>query len=183
MSFSVHKFEETDLLLPKELRTALAKSYGRVFEGEGLQPAKEAVNLLIEQYSSRVIAVGDVTVQNLLRLEYHPKICIIDHKTKRGSFQIQTSLKDYQAVKLINPAAKIKREAWKVIREALERPSKTLIEVEGEEDLLSLVVCLLATEGDVLLYGLPNRGIIFLHITEELQQIIYQIVLKMTPVK
>ncbi|MFX1252325.1 MAG: GTP-dependent dephospho-CoA kinase family protein [Promethearchaeota archaeon] len=183
MSFSVHKFEKTDLLLPKELRAALAQSYGRVFEGEGLQPAKEVVNLLKEQQVSRVIAVGDVTVQNLLRLEYHPKICIIDYKTKRGSFQVQTSLKDYKTVKLINPAEKIKREAWKVIREALESPSRTLIEVEGEEDLLSLVVCLLGVEGDVLVYGLPNRGIIFLHITQELQQNIYRIVLKMIPVK
>lgn len=64
-----------------------------------------------------------------------------------------------------NPAASVTREAWDAIRLGLQHPEGPVrVVVEGEEDLLGIPCFLEAPEGAVVLYGMPNQGVVVVRV-------------------
>ncbi len=62
-----------------------------------------------------------------------------------------------------NPQGMITAQLWESIRESID--DGNIIVVEGEEDLAVIPCILEADWDDVVVYGQPDEGIVFINIT------------------
>jgi len=106
----------------------------------------------------KVIAIGDVVVENLLKVGIEPAMLIIDGKSRRED--LETTIQCDITVK--NPQSEITDELIDAIKKGYKR-----ILVEGEEDLAALPAILYADENSVIVYGQPLEGIMVIRPTEE----------------
>ncbi|MGQ0534796.1 MAG: GTP-dependent dephospho-CoA kinase family protein [Methanobacteriota archaeon] len=149
--------------LPEALRPELAKPWGPVLSAR--EAAAEAAR------HDFVIAVGDLTTQRFLAAGVDPRVAVVDYKTQRTESMegLKTLLKkssERQVLSARNPPARITGELWNAIARAVASPARTLIEVEGEEDLAVLPAILLAPLGAIVAYGQPNQGIVLVTVDE-----------------
>lgn len=151
--------------LDLETRKDLKTPKGTVYDVADCTPEKEVVSRIKKESPACVIAVGDVTSATLLEEEFVPDVSIVDGKTKRGPFDKSFSgEKDYYAY---NPAGMLYPEAWSVIDTAIHDDRKSVVFIEGEEDLMGFPATLLASQGSVMLYGQPDVGIVWVPVSEE----------------
>lgn len=143
-----------DLSLKPACRIRLKRPLGKLVSDEA------KIKGLLE--GREIMTVGDHCTRNLLEWEFFPRLSIVDYKIQRKEVEI-----DYRGfktvLKLKNPPAAICKESWETISEALKE-DKVLVEVDGEEDLLVLVVILLAPEGVLVCYGQPNEGLVLVEV-------------------
>ena len=97
--------------------------------------------------------------QALLELDIKPHVMIIDGKAMRKQIQL-LEVEARNRILLKNPAGMLMPLTWVATAEALRRKAPTLIMVDGEEDLLTLVAVLEAPENALVAYGLPNEGVV-----------------------
>ncbi len=152
------------LKLPESLREELAKEYGLLLTGSPEDNAARAIELFMRKRPPKVIVVGDFTLKSLINRGFVPDLAVYDRKTKRSGFN-NIDLPPSFMVK--NPPGTITDEAFSAIRAALGSGARTSICVEGEEDLLSIPAILLSPTGSVVLYGMPDRGMVLVEADEE----------------
>ncbi|NWF95496.1 MAG: DUF359 domain-containing protein [Candidatus Thorarchaeota archaeon] len=146
-------------------RAYLQAPKGRLYHTRDGPPEVQVASELVKTSPPRVIAVGDVTSATLAAQGAHVDLSIVDGATKRGAFSGRpTSECEYH---IYNPPAVIYPEAWSTIDTALDSREKSVILVDGEEDLLGFPVVLLAPEGSVMLYGQPDAGIVWVPVNRE----------------
>ncbi|MFQ5887391.1 MAG: GTP-dependent dephospho-CoA kinase family protein [Candidatus Hydrothermarchaeales archaeon] len=150
-----------DLILPEELRPLFKKPFGKLLKGKGLKPAEEVKSLI---KGGRVIVIGDETYKNIRKVGIEPSLGIVDFKVKRK--RIEGDIEG--GIRVKNPQGMITAELWDAIRESID--DKQIIVVEGEEDLAVIPCILEADWDDVVLYGQPDEGIVFINITEEVKE-------------
>jgi len=127
---------------------------------------------------SKIISVGDATTKKLLENEIYPRLIIIDGQIERKETSI-IELNNYQIVDAINPPGEITISACQKIREALKIDSiKTIIKINGEEDLLVLPVVFEVSTNSKVLYGQPKEGLVVVSVTEERKQFVKKLVEK-----
>ena len=148
--------------LKDDMRDLLAQPLEGVFSGdEIIAKVKDA---------DRLVSVGDECTLTLLRADIRPDIAIIDYKTQRSDSVDEDALKPSEGAVLRakNPMATITDELWNAIAQALEEIEyrKVVIEVDGEEDLASLAVIAQAPKGTIVIYGMPDRGIARIVVSE-----------------
>ncbi len=146
-------------------RSGLKAPKGDLFDVREGPPEERVVKRIDDEAPVKVIAVGDVTSATLISAGFTPDVCIVDGITKRGRYE--TSVRSQREYRIYNPAAVIYPEAWSTIATAIQDDRASVIIVEGEEDLLGFPAALLAPEGSVMLYGQPDRGIVWVPVTEE----------------
>ena len=146
---------EPPRLLQFEGRSGLKTPKGDVFDTKSGPPEKRIVQRIEEESPMIVIAVGDVTAATLLD----------DGITKRGAYERE--FKANGEYLIYNPAAVIYPEAWSTIDTAIHQDKPSLINVDGEEDLLGFPAVLLAPDDAVILYGQPDVGIVWVPVTPE----------------
>ncbi|NOZ76805.1 MAG: DUF359 domain-containing protein [Euryarchaeota archaeon] len=147
--------------VPDSLRSMFREPFGQLLEGEGLEPARKVKELL---KGEPVIAVGDVTLRNLLEVGVRPSLAIVDLKTKREA--LEACDLGERVVTARNPPGEISAELQERIHEAIAEEG-TVIQVDGEEDL-AVLPCILEADWDsVVLYGQPDRGMVFVRVDEE----------------
>ncbi len=159
------------LILPDELRVELQKVHGElVSEGE----VKKYVR------GNFVITVGDVVTYTLLKLGLDINVAVVDYKTKRSEV-IFEDIKKFGDIffKVKNPAGTITPELWKAVRDAIESKKRTRIDVEGEEDLAVLPAVLFAPQGAIVIYGMPNTGLVILKVKDEDKKSAMEIIKRM----
>ncbi|MFW9953001.1 MAG: DUF359 domain-containing protein [Candidatus Thorarchaeota archaeon] len=155
--------------LPDENRSQLKAPKGQVFDSAKGPPEKEVVLRLKKEKPACVIAVGDVTSSTLKAEGYEPDVCVVDGITKRGAFEGEFAAEiEY---KIYNPPAMIYPEAWSVMDTAIHDGKKSLVIVEGEEDLIGFPALLLAEDSSVMLYGQPDVGIVWVPVNQENKKI------------
>lgn len=142
------------------VRKLLANPIGTLFEGsidENIPKLKQWFDEKDIPYPS-IICVGDVVSNAFLNdpeLSQHLRICIVDEKTKRGEFQISANLVEYYFTRIHNPPGLIRSTAIHEIKTRLKSSDKTLIVVDGEEDLLVIPAILHSEENTYVVYGQP----------------------------
>ena len=147
--------------LDGELKTPM----GSLFSGPEDLPEvamTEALESLTPNHGS-IIAVGDVSVATLLDMEVVPDIGIIDGMTKRQELDDSEKVSTVQFQNHLhnnNPPGHISPSMISSIKEALSSNQKTLINVEGEEDLAPIIIHCLAPIGTVVIYGQPKVGVV-----------------------
>lgn len=154
-------------LLPDALRAELAAPFGPILQSEDLK--ERLANVPV------VLAVGDVISLTLKLLDITPRVFVCDYHTQRGAgggakgdkrneadlYELELGSWGDLAFTVRNPAGAITRQAWDAIRLALEHPDGPVrVHVEGEEDLLGIPCFLEAPDGAVVLYGMPNQGVV-----------------------
>ncbi len=129
-----------------------------------------------------IIAVGDVVAKNLVASGIDTKVVIVDGKTRRtevgaGRFP------GFYPLQLTNPQAHITEAAWEKIGAALTSPKRSVIEVKGEEDLLSIPAILLVPEGSFVIYGLPGEGMVVVRCDVEAKTHVNSLLARFHPVE
>ena len=150
-----------DLRLPKDMRGLLKEEPGPVLTGEELLDEIRDAKFLV--------AVGDFCTMDLIRRGRPPDVAIVDFKTKREEkVRYADVLESFGEVvrEVRNPPAMISLEAWIAISEAFKLKKRVRLDIKGEEDLLSLVCVALAQLGSVVLYGMPGKGAVVVHVDD-----------------
>ncbi len=141
------------------MREELRQPLGILIREEAPASIKRLQQLIQTFSPPIIIAVGDVVAKNLVAAGIDTKIVIIDGKTRRtevgaGRFP------GFLPLHLTNPQGHITEAAWEKIGTAVASQKRSVIEVKGEEDLLSIPAILLAPEGGFVVYGLPGEGMV-----------------------
>lgn len=144
------------------LRDVLQKPYGERLDVAALKSIDQA----------SLITVGDVVSLTAWEEGVRPFVCIYDGLTERREMTgfallVQKSGEPVQRVS--NPAGTIGQELIGALRNALETRQRTIIHVEGEEDLATLACMLLAPAGMNIVYGWPGHGMMLVTTTAETQ--------------
>ncbi|MHA2423817.1 MAG: DUF359 domain-containing protein [Candidatus Thorarchaeota archaeon] len=151
--------------LPDTGREALKPPKGDLYSTKDGRPEEMVVKRIIDESPVSVIAVGDVTSATLIDEGFIPDVCVVDGFTKRGSYDRKFSADILYMV--YNPAATIYPETWSAMDTAINDKKKSLLLVEGEEDLIGFPAVLLAEVGSIMLYGQPDAGIVWVPVTKE----------------
>lgn len=163
--------KKADLMLPADLRNELRHPIGDVItNNESFHEFFGNGNL--------VITVGDIVTKTLRENKTPADLEIIDFKTRRSkvdTLPITKSIKHEMisnAPGCISPAAV--QAIYVKLRSCIENKSKNQIYIQGEEDLLTLPVILLAPLGSIVLYGqFDLSAMIEVRVTEVLKEKIY----------
>lgn len=141
--------------MTREAQERMEERIGLLITGEIPLPYHVLKKMLKDE---KVIAIGDVVAENLLKVGIEPAMMIVDGKSLREP--IDTTIECDITVK--NPQSEITDELIEAIKKGYKK-----IFVEGEEDLASLPAILYADENSVIVYGQPSEGIMVIRPTEE----------------
>ena len=149
-----------DIKLPEEMRASLKKPFGTLIKGEGDEAAARVKEMLAGE---RTIVVGDASYEHLMNVGVTPHLAVLDFNVKRKPYKKYPS-----KITVNNQAGEISALMWTAISEHLD--SGGIIGVEGEEDLAVIPAVLEADFDDVVLYGQPDEGMVFIKVDEDIKQ-------------
>ncbi len=150
--------------LTPEMRKLLKEPLGILIRGSFSETMSQFKSLLQQEKPRYIISVGDTVSRNLLENGIKPHLAIVDNLAMRKA----TKSVHYEADRIIhvkNPAGMITAEALTAVGDAVKGSEQTMIVVEGEEDLLTLVAVLYAPENTLVLYGQPYEGVVIIKVT------------------
>ena len=168
------------LTLPPELRQELKNPLGQLLTGSPKETMTKLKQLIKEEKPPKIIAVGDVVSKNMSAQHIQTHTIIIDNKVLRKTIK-PIKVKTETTLHVKNPAGTLTPEAWTTIQQALKQDQPTRVLVDGEEDLLTLVAVSLAPENTLVVYGLPNRGVVAVKVNKETRRKVQLIIDAMQP--
>lgn len=120
---------------------------------------------------SPFVGVGDITVSNFVKNGIYPWISIIDFFVARkrrftnlGDLGFATNNPD---MIVSNPPGTITKALLGAVAAAIDNMDRrTIILVNGEEDLAAIPAILLSPLGKIVYYGQPKKGLVRVEITE-----------------
>jgi len=147
------------LTLPARHRALLKKPFGKLFSDfSDIVPVLRAHSFC---------TVGDIVTANAYRAELIPEIAIIDGLTKRSPYFLMPEVSGH-IIYVKNPAGALSSELLCAVKEASgARPS--VIMVNGEEDLAVLPLINTLMDGEIILYGQPDEGVVLCTVDPELR--------------
>jgi len=105
-----------------------------------------------------LVTVGDFVTANLVRAGLEPHVAVVDLRTRREGFAgLASAAAGRERLRCSNPPGTLTEEAVEAVRGAVARAlsgARTLVVVDGEEDLLALPALALAPAGSLVVYGL-----------------------------
>ncbi len=153
MSEIIFKFSE-------DVKEFLRKPIGKIFKSidDALSIAK----------NKKIICVGDIVFLSLISRNVYPKVSIIDLKTRRNKMISLSNdvLKNFKIFRARNPPSTVTKDLYEKIREALKY-ERSIVIVDGEEDLAVIPCLMLCDESYVIFYGQPDEGVVVVEINEE----------------
>src|SRR3989344_5805925 len=161
------------LYLPQNLREAFQKPWGEIIKDPG--------NIKIFR-GDLIISVGDVTSQIFNKFNIKPDISVVDFKVARK--EKFSNIKELgfsgseKILRVKNPPGTLAPKLWKAVSEALEFNEKTIIKIDGEEDLSVVPLVLSLPLESLIFYGQPAEGIAKIMVDENIKAEISQIVSK-----
>ncbi|MFH1657633.1 MAG: pantetheine-phosphate adenylyltransferase [bacterium] len=147
------------LFLTNELRKTLESAFGTPLLGKREEVRQKLAQALVGKKLGRIITVGDHCSSFL-----DSDIKIFDGKVSRNK---KVALQSY-SLSCSNPPASIDKGVWKVLAKALKETKNVF--VGGEEDLMVIPCILLAEPNDIIIYGLPKKGICLVEVSSELKK-------------
>lgn len=122
--------------------------------------------------------IGDIVSETFLKHSWPVSLYAFDQKTLRqdyASASLQNLMDNTPVTVITNPAGQITKElaAWLSSycdTLSAQQASTTVLNIEGEEDLVTVATVLLAPLGARVYYGQPNQGMVELQVTETLKE-------------
>ena len=177
--------------MPDHLREVLSKGKGELIKGEDLLPT--ALKTLEKVRDCKeLIAVGDVVCSTIVEAGKVPEVCVIDGKSRRTPIKgLRYGIKELSSIyskvlRANNPASHITEESLKALRNSLRMMRegiKSLIIVDGEEDLLTLPLAADAPTSSCIIYGSPGKGISVIQVNEGIKKEAQNILRKFIEIK
>jgi hypothetical protein len=161
------------LLLTEHLRQQLKKPLGTLITGSIVVCNDYLKSRISDGKPTCVILVGDTVSRNAIEAGLEPDVIIVDKKEMRKESP-PVLVGDRRQFKLYNAQGSIDATSWDVLDEAIKAGESAVI-VDGEEDLLVLVVISLAPVGSLVVYGQPKEGIVLVTVTPEKKREIAEI--------
>lgn len=182
-------------VLPEAVRSEFGTPFGPVVQTDQIKDVLRGVDV--------VLAVGDVVSLTLKLLKITPRLFVCDYQTQRGLpgggskvgldiakrmasdeanlYELELGNWGDMAFTVRNKPGTITREAWDAIRLGLQHPDGPVrVHVDGEEDLLGIPCFLEAPDGAVVLYGMPNQGVVVVRINAETKARVAAVLAKFT---
>jgi len=166
------------LELPDALRAELKAPLGPIFtDGE----------TFLQEATRPIVSIGDVVTYHLIEAGHTPAVALVDERTEREAVRedIAATIAAHdgfdQIVRVTNPPATLSAELLSALSSALAGAPdrRTLIEVDGEEDLAALPAVVMAAPGASIVYGQPGEGMVLGLVDEELQADVRDILSRM----
>ncbi|MFP4175305.1 MAG: GTP-dependent dephospho-CoA kinase family protein [Halobacteriales archaeon] len=157
------------LVLPDEMRAELKEPMGDI------SPEVEE-----DRLTGRVVAVGDMVTYHLLGAGVTPDVAVVDGRTKREDVDdaVVERWKEMRvAARVENKPGTVSRALVDALRDAYDEGG--LVEVDGEEDLAVLPAVALASDGDTVVYGQPNEGMVYVKADDEARDYVLDILDRM----
>ena len=152
--------------LPESLREELKIPLGVLLPEEKVNKANIQKFLNDDSY---IITVGDRTTEKMIDFELVPSLQIIDNLEKREKRESPTLKESTIELFVDNPPAEITSQSIEIIKKAFSTHPPVRLNVNGEEDLLVIPVCIYAPDNAVVLYGQPNEGLVIVKVTTEIR--------------
>ena len=156
---------EIVLTLPDSLRGAFKDPLG---------PIETDADVLAGDVAGPLITVGDVVTYHFERIGHTPDVAVVDGLTERDTVddEIARTLgaSDARRRTVVNPTATLSEPMLRTLREALEAAEPTVIDVDGEEDLVTLPAIAIAPEGASVVYGQPGEGMVHVQVDEAVRE-------------
>ena len=147
------------LFLTNKLRTELEKPLSFALLGKKKEVSQKLANFLEKKKHGKIITVGDYCSSCL-----PSDIKIFDGRINRNK---KVALQGF-SLSCSNPPASIDKGVWKILTRAIKKEGNVF--VEGEEDLLVLPCIMLAQSKDLIIYGLPKKGICIIEVSEKIKK-------------
>lgn len=156
---------EVVLSLPDSLRGAFKDPLGPI-ETDAERLAGDVVGPLV--------TVGDVVTYHFERIGHTPDVAVVDGLTERDAVDDDVArtleASDARPREATNPAATLSASILRTLRDAMEAPEPTVIDVDGEEDLVTLPAIAIAPEGASVVYGQPGEGMVHVRVDEDVRE-------------
>jgi GTP-dependent dephospho-CoA kinase len=170
--------EET-LYMTKEVMEYAKSPFGKLMKGDY---GRRLRRMMREDSPEKLICVGDFTSDRVQQYGVMPDIIVVDGKTKREHYK-HVKFNASRVYDIKNEAGTLSPEARRAMAEALKHKDSARINVEGEEDLITLLAVKEAPLGSAVMYGQPNEGVVFVKVTQEKKDQVDSILEKMRKVK
>jgi uncharacterized protein (UPF0218 family) len=144
-------------------RTRLKHPYGQLIVGGPEKAIPKLAKLITQKVPPKVIVVGDAVSLGMRKYGVEASLYIVDQKTLR--INISDRISGLKELVVPNPAGEVTEEAYETLKQVLREETPTVIRVEGEEDLLTLPLILLAPIGSIIAYGQPHVGLVVIQVT------------------
>jgi uncharacterized protein (UPF0218 family) len=157
---------DTAYSLTPETRIKLKKPIGTLIRGSFVETMKIFNDMVKKEKPAAIISVGDTVSKNLAENHIFAQLSIVDNRVMRRNIS-PIPLATQKTIHVKNPSGTITKEALVAIQEALKSNCRVKIVVNGEEDLLTLVVVLYSQENSFVVYGQPHEGVVVVKATNE----------------
>ena len=147
------------LELQPALRSELKDPFG---------PVSTDTAAVLAESGEPLVTVGDIVTYHTLSAGSVPDVAFVDERTERAAVDediwagIDPDAFDRVAT-VDNPAATLTAAILETLADALASDERTLVQVDGEEDLAALPVIATVPDGASVLYGQPDEGVV--HVT------------------
>jgi len=153
-------------IVTPEVLSKFKDPFGMLIQGSFEETMIELEDFISKEKPPMIISVGDTVSRNLHKCKIVPQLSITDNKSMRRKLQPEIFPKK-SIISVKNPQGTITQEAINVIQEALQIKKQINIVVDGEEDLLTLIVVLNAPLNAFVIYGQPSKGIVVVKVTPQ----------------
>jgi len=160
------------LTMPESIRELLVQPLGNLI------PDGEFTGRMAQQKGKLLITVGDKATKKFFDTGMYPQLAVIDLMVERKPFQKLTDYHFDSSYNLIHVASGpgfISKDAQGVIEFWGRAASsgvitRTVVVIQGEEDLLTLPAIIHAPLGSFVYYGQPGEGLIEVEVTGDTKQ-------------
>lgn len=164
------KLWEKSIAINDQQRQFFAKEQGKIVE----QPmAENKRNEVDKRLASPTIVVGDATLTKFSQNHWTFDVAVFDRQIQRQKFNSPIPI-DEKIVIIENPAGRITPQLGQSLFSLIQDQSNWLrpkyLEINGEEDLATVVAVLSAPLSSYVYYGQPNRGLVEILVNEQIKE-------------
>ena len=165
-----------DIKLIESLRKNFQKPFGELLKN---------IDYPLRARNHLVIAVGDIATRNLNARSLGQNISVVDFKVARekkfANIRELGFTGNENIHKVDNPPGHITvglfRKLAEIIKSSMQK--RTILQVNGEEDLAVLPLVLLAPLNTVIYYGQPGKGLVKVTVSEDTKNRAYSLISKL----
>jgi len=161
--------------IPPNVLKELKKPLGKLVLDRDITERKLRKEIVVN--NEKLITVGDRTTERVISFNIFPNLAIIDGIERRQvknstvpSRVIDRKSVDATKISCINPPGSITKEAVDKIKFALSVEKNFVLQVVGEEDLLTLPVCYFAPSNTIVCYGQPLEGLVIIKVDHSIKR-------------
>ncbi|MFC7140797.1 GTP-dependent dephospho-CoA kinase family protein [Halosimplex aquaticum] len=154
------------LELQPALRSALKDPFG---------PVSTDTSAVLAESGGPLVTVGDIVTYHTLAADHVPDVAFVDERTERAAVdeEVSEAIEDSQfdrVVRVENPPGTLTAALLEALADALTTGERTLVRVDGEEDLAALPAIAAIEEGASVLYGQPGEGVVHVSVDADTRE-------------